>query len=55
MKRMIAMLLAAVLCLSLAAMAIAEEGDPTIEEGYTTEGDGWTSVVSWCKNGELNI
>lgn len=55
MKKLIAMLLAAILCLSLAAMAFAEEADPTIEEGYTTEGDGWTSVVTWMKNGDLNI
>ena len=31
------------------------EADVTIEEGYTEEGDGFTSVVSWCKNGDLNI
>ena len=55
MKKLVAVLLAVVLCLSLAAMASAEEADPTIEEGYTVEGDGWTSVVTWMKNGDLNI
>ena len=37
------------------ASAEAAEADMTIEEGYTEEGDGFTSVVSWCKNGDLNI
>ena len=37
------------------ASAEVGEADVTIEEGYTEEGDGWTSVVSWCKNGDLNI
>ena len=55
MKRILAISLMLLLCLGLACLAFAEEADPTIEEGYTTEGDGWTSVVSWCKNGELNI
>lgn len=27
----------------------AEEANPEIEEGYTTELDGCTKVVSWCK------
>ena len=30
----------------------AEEANPEIEEGYTTELDGCTKVVSWCKNGD---
>lgn len=47
----------------------ASENDGTVEketqldgseeeilaEGYTESGDGFTSVVSWCKNGEYNI
>ena len=33
----------------------AEEANPEIEEGYTTELDGCTKVVSWCKNGDNNI
>ncbi len=38
-----------------ATVPAAGEADVTIEEGYTEEGDGFTSVVSWCKNGDLNI
>lgn len=33
----------------------AEEANQEIEEGYTTELDGCTKVVSWCKNGDNNI
>ncbi|MBP5167751.1 MAG: alpha/beta fold hydrolase [Oscillospiraceae bacterium] len=56
MKKMIAVLLTLALCLSIIPMAFAEEAaDPTVEEGYTVEGEGFTSVVSWCKNGDLNI
>lgn len=32
-----------------------ESGNPEIEEGYTTELEGCTKVVSWCKNGDNNI
>lgn len=32
-----------------------EESDSSLEEGYTEETDGYTSVVSWVKNGENNI
>ena len=36
--------------------ADSEEADnPEIEEGYTTELEGCTKVVSWCKNGDNNI
>ena len=38
-----------------AAAAETEEADPAIQEGYTEEGEGFTSVVTWCKNGDLNI
>ena len=33
------------------------EVDETIQEGYTVEGEGFTSVVTWCKNeeGDRNI
>ena len=56
MKKLLALFLALALCLGILPMAFAEEEkDPTIEEGYTVEGDGFTSVVSWCKNGDLNI
>ena len=55
MKKLFTLMLALVLCLSLIASAFAEEADPALEEGYTVEGDGYTSVVSWCKNGDLNI
>ena len=55
MKRMIALFLAAILCLSLAAGAFAVDDDPAHAEGYTESGDGWTSVVTWMKNGDLNI
>ena len=56
MKKLFVLILALALCMSCLQMAFAEEAaDPTIEEGYTEAGDGFTSVVSWCKNGELNI
>ena len=57
MKRFFALLLALLLCLSVLPAALADDtaADPTIEEGYTVEGEGYTSVVSWCKNGDLNI
>ena len=55
MKKLLAVLLVALLCMSILPMTFADEADPTIEEGYTVEGEGFTSVVSWCKNGELNI
>lgn len=53
MKKLIALLM--ILALGLLSCAFAEAADPTIEEGYTETGDGWTSVVTWMKNGELNI
>ena len=53
MKKLLALLLIALLALS--GMALAEEADPTHEQGYTETGDGWTSVVTWMKNGDLNI
>ncbi|MDD5804924.1 alpha/beta hydrolase family protein [Blautia sp. HCP3S3_H10_1] len=31
------------------------ESDPSLEEGYTEENDGCTSVVAWAKNGENDI
>ena len=56
MKKLLAMLLILVMCQSILPIAFAEEAaDPTVEEGYTVEGEGFTSVVSWCKNGDLNI
>ena len=56
MKKLLAMLLILVMCQSVLPIAFAEEAaDPTVEEGYTVEGEGFTSVVSWCKNGDLNI
>ena len=56
MKKLLAMLLMLVMCQSILPIAYAEEAaDPTVEEGYTVEGEGFTSVVSWCKNGDLNI
>ncbi len=55
MKKLFTLMLAMVLCLALMAGAYAEGADPALEEGYTVEGEGYTSVVSWCKNGDLNI
>ncbi len=57
MKKLLSLLLALMLCLSLlpAALADGEETDETTVEGYTESGEGWTSVVTWLKNGELNI
>lgn len=55
MKKRI-LLAAAALMLGLCSPVLAEEPDPAvIEEGYTETGDGYTSVVTWMKNGELNI
>ena len=34
---------------------LEESDNPEIEEGYTTELEGCTKVVSWCKNGDNNI
>ena len=31
---------------------LEESDNPEIEEGYTTELEGCTKVVSWCKNGD---
>ena len=56
MKKLMVVMLAMIMCLSCLPVANAEEAaDPTVEEGYTVEGEGFTSVVSWCKNGDLNI
>ena len=55
MKKLFAVILAAVLCLGLVPFAVAEEEDPAHVQGYTETGDGWTSVVTWMKNGNLNI
>ena len=32
-----------------------EEADQTLVEGYTVEDEGFTSVVTWTKNGDMNI
>ncbi len=56
MKKLIAMLLAAILCLSLAAMAFAEEAITTqtkdyrnlSEEGTVIQGEGYRIVIEWC-------
>ena len=45
-------LVIAILCASCAAFA---EADETTAEGYTETGEGYTSVVTWLKNGDLNI
>ena len=55
MRKWIAIILAVMICLSLVPFALAAEEDPTHTEGYTETGDGWTSVVTWMKNGDLNI
>lgn len=54
MKRsFIAFVLAlALLCTSAVAFA---EADGTTADGYTEAGEGYTSVVTWMKNGDLNI
>ena len=54
---MIALLLTAVLCLSMCAGAFAENTDPlrVADEGYVIEGDGWYSVNTWCKSGDADI
>ena len=55
MKKWIALFVAALLCLSLLPVAFAADEDPAHAEGYTETGDGWTSAVTWMKNGDLNI
>lgn len=60
MKKLISVFLVSMLLCTLPMIVLAEEAsetDPTIEEGYMVEGDGWTSVVSWCRNeeGDRNI
>lgn len=53
-------LLTAAFCLMTAVTGTAtyaetEEENPEIQEGYTVEGDAYTSVVSWCSNGDKKI
>ena len=56
MKRLISLLLLAVLYLcTFTAIAWADEADPSIEEGYVAEHEGYRSEVRWCRNGEMNI
>lgn len=55
MKKLLSLIVALILCLNVLPLAFADDADPMIEQGYTVEGEGWTSVVSWCKNGDLNI
>ncbi len=55
MKKWIALFVAALLCMSLVPFAFAADEDPAHAEGYTETGDGWTSVVTWMKNGDLSI
>jgi len=55
MRRMAVLLAAAAAALALslsagAAETEAETEDPTLAEGYTESGDGWTSVVAWADN-----
>lgn len=38
----------------VAASEIKEE-QAEIQEGYTKDGNGYTSIVTWCKNGDKNI
>ena len=52
-KKFLAFVLALmILCASCTAFA---EADETTAEGYTEAGEGYTSVVTWMKNGDLNI
>lgn len=52
-KTLLAFVLAlALVCLCCVSLA---EGDETTAQGYTQAGEGYTSVVTWMKNGELNI
>lgn len=53
MKRLLALLLTALLTVS--PNVYAAEADPAHKEGYTETGEGWRSVVTWMKNGDLNI
>ena len=50
MKKLLVIMLAVLLALS--AAAVAEEADPTIEEGYRNEMENCTSEVRWCRNGD---
>lgn len=57
MKKLFVLLLAFCLGMTCACALAegAEEPDPTIEEGYAVQGEGYSSEVHWCKNGEMNI
>ena len=54
MKRKLLALLLSALLLCFSCTAYAEADDATAE-GYAETGEGYTSVVTWMKNGELNI
>lgn len=58
MKKILILIMTAILVMSLcptALMADEAEEDLTLAEGYTEELEGYTSVVTWCANGEKNI
>ena len=55
MKKKTGLILAAALALCSTAAMAAQNEDAALEEGYTEEKDDCTSVVSWCKNGDMNI
>ena len=55
MNRIVILFLFAALLLCFVPAALAEGSADPAAEGYTETGEGFTSVVSWCKNGGKNI
>lgn len=57
MKKKLAILIAAGCLAVTGSMVYAEDAEETVitEEGYTEEGEGYISVISWTKNGDKNI
>ena len=56
MKKLIALTLALILCMSLMAGAFAADNPLNVkEEGFTFEREGCYAKVAWCKEGDANI
>ena len=56
MRKILALILAVILCLSLAAGAFAEENPLNVkEEGFTFEREGCYAKVAWCKEGDAPL
>ena len=65
MKKILALLLCAILVLSIGTTAFAERKNQhkrvdtsyrkVLDEGYIHEGDGFTLIVRWCQDGDAKI